>query len=79
MYSSPLINTLALAQWLPQERVVPGMIRGVCILLLDRRPSRRLGGGTDLSSVTHSASATNKNGDPTISLILTALGTCLVR
>lgn len=72
MYSSPLRNTLELAKCLPQEGVAPCMIRGVCILLLDRRPSRRLGGGTDLSSVTHSASATNKIGDPTISLILTS-------
>lgn len=72
MYSSPLINTLELAKCLPQEGVAPFMIRGVCILLLDRRPSRRLGGGTDLSSVTHSVSATNKNDDPTISLILTS-------
>lgn len=45
--SSPLINTLELAESLLQEKVVQHIAKDGCILLLDLRPSRRLCDGTE--------------------------------
>lgn len=82
IYNSPFINTLELAEPLPQERVAQHIVRDVCSLLLDLKPNKRRSDGTEAkqtSSVTQFTTANNKNGEPTTLLILTALGTFLIK
>lgn len=47
IYNSPFINTLELAEPLPQERVAQHIVRDVCSLLLDLKPNKRRSDGTE--------------------------------
>lgn len=47
IYNSPSINTLELAESLPQERLAQHLVRDVCILLLDLKSSKRCSDGTE--------------------------------
>lgn len=40
IYSSPLVNTLELAESLPQEKVVQHIARDMCVLLLVLKPNK---------------------------------------